>query len=334
MLDSPLVPALRASRKLVALLCFIALPAHALAGAHEAPRASPSEVAAAQALFEQGRVLIRQGRAREACPKLEESQRLDPGVGTQFNLASCYEQLGKLASAYALFTEVAATAHSTGQAQRERVARARAEAVRPKLTKLAIVVPAGVEGAIEIERDGVAVGTAQWGFPVPVDPGRHRVTASGPGVGVWATNIDVPSDGAVHSVTIPRGAEVGFFAPLNHKLAVVAAGVGVVGLGVGGGFALHALAKKQEADATGCRGKECQTPQGVELRERASNAGDVATVGVTIGVVGLAAAAALLWVVPELGREDSGDAERQNATLDLTPILAPDACAMLVSLQF
>ena len=36
-----------------------------------------------------------------------------------------------------------------------------------------------------------------------MDPGRHRVTASGPGVGVWGTDIDVPSDGAVHRVLNP-----------------------------------------------------------------------------------------------------------------------------------
>jgi hypothetical protein len=332
--DSRLVLALLFS---IALPCFIALPTRALAAESRAQRASPAEVAAAQALFEQGRDLLRQGKASEACPKFEESQRLDPGLGTQFNLASCYEQVGKLASAYALFTEVAATAHASGQNERERVARTRAEAVRPKLTKLAIVVPEGEAGEIEIQRDGVAVGEAQWGFPVPVDPGVHHVTASGPGVGIWATDIDVPSDGAVHRVTIPRSEEVSFLTPLNHKLALAAAGVGVVALGVGSGFALDAIAKKQDADALGCRGKQCPTDRGVELRQRASNAGNLATVSVSIGVVGLAAAAALLWVVPELGRDsprDGPEAEVQNAVLELSPVLTPSACGLFVNASF
>src|SRR6185295_2178843 len=127
----------------------------------EAQRSTPAQAAAAQALFEQGRALMAQGHAADACGKFEESQRLDPALGTQFNLANCYEQLGKLASAYALFTQVAATAHATGQQQREAVARARAEAVKPKLTKLTIVVPTAGSHKLRVERDGMEVGEAQ-----------------------------------------------------------------------------------------------------------------------------------------------------------------------------
>ena len=143
----------------------------AAAAPTEAHRASPADVAAAQALFEQGRSLMARERPQDACPKFEESQRLDPALGTEFNLANCYEKIGKLASAYALYTEVAATARATGQQQREEVARQRAEAVKPKLTKLVIVAPPGSAGQLRVERDGREIGEAQWGFPVPVDPG-------------------------------------------------------------------------------------------------------------------------------------------------------------------
>jgi hypothetical protein len=107
----------------------------------------------------------------------------------------------------------------------------------------------------------------------------------------------------------------------------------VVGLAVGGGFAWHAVATNNEADATGCRGKHCLTEHGVELRHAAHDAGNLATVGVSVGVLGLATAAALLWVVPELGQEPS-DGKSQNAALELTPVLAPGACALFVSSQF
>jgi len=54
-------------------------------------RAEPTaaDKATAQALFDQGKHLAAGGNFQEACSKFEESQRLDPGIGTQFHLASC-----------------------------------------------------------------------------------------------------------------------------------------------------------------------------------------------------------------------------------------------------
>lgn len=291
--------------------------------------ASPSEVAAAQALFEQGRELMAKGKLDEACTKFEESQRLDPAIGTEFNLASCYEQTGKLASAYALFMKVAATARTTRQKQRETVARERAEAVRPRLTKLTIVVPAGSDGKLRVERDGSEVGEAQWGFPVPVDPGPHRVRAFGGAVGEWSMDVVVPPDGGVHRVVIPESAleheDTGRLR--NQTWAIVSAGVGVAGLATGGIFGLLAVSRRNAADDQGCRGKVCPTAAGVELRQSAHDAGNLATAGLGIGVVGLAGAAALLWWLPELG----GGERDQLAVL---PVALPGGSAVVLDGRF
>src|SRR4029077_16363436 len=81
----------------------------------------------ADKLFEEAKTLVEKGRYDEACPKLEESQSLDPAVGTQFNLADCYEPVGKTASANALFSEVARIAKLAGKFEREKSARDRAK---------------------------------------------------------------------------------------------------------------------------------------------------------------------------------------------------------------
>src|SRR5262245_18728599 len=69
-------------------------------GLHISARADDS--AAAQALFDQGRKLMESERWAEACPKLEESQRLDPAGGTLLHLALCREHEGRIATAWVL----------------------------------------------------------------------------------------------------------------------------------------------------------------------------------------------------------------------------------------
>jgi hypothetical protein len=62
--------------------------------------------AAAEALFQQGKAALDRGDLDVACGKLRESHRLDPAVGTLFNVADCEERRGKTGTAWALFIEV------------------------------------------------------------------------------------------------------------------------------------------------------------------------------------------------------------------------------------
>ena len=87
-------------RHLVALSSIVASPALATPGgdapASGAPEPVPatqaSDVARADLAFREGRALLTEGNYDAACPKLEESQRLDPALGTLVNLAVCYEE--------------------------------------------------------------------------------------------------------------------------------------------------------------------------------------------------------------------------------------------------
>lgn len=84
------------------LVCSAMLLAAAIAPA-AAAQAGGGDKAVAQALFTEALKLMKSGAHAEACPKLEKSQELDPGMGTQFRLAECYEGVGRIASAWALF---------------------------------------------------------------------------------------------------------------------------------------------------------------------------------------------------------------------------------------
>jgi hypothetical protein len=165
-------------------------------------RAAAGDEAAARALFAEGRKLVDEGNYAAACPKFEESLRLDAGVGTKFNLADCLEHVGRTASAWARFLDVAAMTKAAGQTEREQVARARAAALEPGLARLVIQVALPSAG-LSVERDGVLVGEASWGMAIPVDPGEHRIEVKAPGKKPWSGVATVPATASTVSVTVP-----------------------------------------------------------------------------------------------------------------------------------
>lgn len=267
-----------------------------------AERASPVDRAAAQVQFDQGRELMDRGRARDACPRFEESQRLDSGLGTQYNLAECYEAIGRVASAHTLFLEVAAQAKASGQGTRERVARQRAEALEGRLPKLIIEVSPDQVVPLLVERDGSAVGNAQWGLAVPIDPGAHRVRATGPALVPWTTEVDVPETPGTLTVHVPvlvaEARRESFFAPTSHKIGLAALGLGVVSLGASGIFGLQAYSRNKDSNRAGCAADGCPDADSLGLRSDARAAGNRATWSLALGGAGLATAAVLFWALP------------------------------------
>jgi len=280
---------------------------------------SPTDKATAQALFDQAKQLAVSGKYVEACPKFEESERLDPGIGTQFQLANCYEHAGRIASAWTLFIEVASAARGMKQPEREKVARDRAAALEAKIPKLTITV-AGAEGSpdLEVKRDGVLVGRAQWGAALPCDPGDHVVTAHAPGKKPFEKRLQLAA-GATASIAVPP-LENGDAGPVTlatptpatsgtrvvssdrgssqRTIGLVVAGVGVVGLGVGGVLGLAAKSKFNEA-AGNCDDRGCDQT-GVEQRHSAVLGGNVATIVFGVGIAGVAAGG-VLWATSPKG---------------------------------
>jgi hypothetical protein len=82
-------------------------------------------------------------------------------------------------------------------------------------------------------------------------------------------------------------------------IAIVAAGVGVAGIGVGTIFGLSAMSKHDDANAK-CPGA-CTDQAGVELWNDARSAGNISTIGFVVGGVGLATGA-ILWLTAKPSR--------------------------------
>jgi hypothetical protein len=248
-------------------------------------------------------------------------------MGTH-RLAQCYEGLGKTASSWANYLEVADLARAAGQADREKAARERAKVMESRLARLTLVVTTPDLPGLEVRRGGVVIGKAQWGSPVPVDPASYEIQVSAPGKTPWAGSVTVEGDGANATLTVPSledgpapPPEPAPSPPLPQAappsplpalsvipalpssvqsplptVGLVVAGVGVAGLTVGTVAGILALVKKGAAE-TECASPQCPSDAADKWHDAAVT-GNVATVALAVGGVALAGGAVLWLTAP------------------------------------
>jgi hypothetical protein len=291
----------------VVLLVSVTLAASARA---ETPP-SPSDVARAEALFQTGRQLMRERRFAEACPKLAESQDLDPAPGTRLNLADCWEHEGRTASAQREFLAVAQVAENSGEKERAAIARARAKQLENKLTRLALLVPppARLPG-LQVLRNSVPVAEADWGAAQPIDPGKVVIEARAPGRRTYRSEFSLQSDGATHNLTIPTlvpsveaaPAEPAAEGPSTSRAqwlqrgGIGLAGLGVVGITLGTMFGVRAVTLHRRSQDEGCDERDVCPAGALATRRSAVRTGNVSTVSFVIGGALLAGGAGLyVW---------------------------------------
>jgi hypothetical protein len=139
------------------------------------PNIARADEATAEALFKAGKALMDQKKYAEACPKLEASYKIDPGVGTKLNIADCHEKEGKLAKAWGEWGEARDQAKRENDTARTELAARRQKELEPRVPKLTVNVTGPVEG-LGVFRDELQLESAMLGVPLPVDPGAHVVT--------------------------------------------------------------------------------------------------------------------------------------------------------------
>jgi hypothetical protein len=223
--------------------------------------AQTHDAAGAEWLFREGRTLMKQGDLAAACPKLAESLRFDPAVGTLMNLAECEERQGRTASAWQRWGTAADQLPAGDRRRTTALTRARKlEALLPRLT---VVTNARLPD-LEVSRDGVVLGSGSLGVPLPVDPGLHLIVVAAPGRTPRSYELAV-GNGEQHVVVVEPGPPV---APIAAPAEIVArpfvpapqprrgrtlgyalgAG-GVVALATGAYFGWQALAARRDASA-------------------------------------------------------------------------------------
>ena len=267
----------------------------------------------AQSLFEDGRRLMSAGDFANACPKLAESQTLDPSGGTLLNLAVCHEKQGRLATAWSDFKEALSFARRDNRSDRFEVAREHLAALEPQVPLLTIRVE-HPQAEQQVQLDGAPVRPAAWGTPIAVDPGPHRLEATAAGHAAWTSPLElavgerkvvaIPEltlDAQASPTPPPATAAAATPPPAEAKgsstVGWVVLGTGVVALGVGTYFGISALSTQSDVEKE-CPTPETCSPQGIELNKDARTAAWASNIGIGVGLVGVLVGGYLLLTAP------------------------------------
>jgi hypothetical protein len=280
--------------------------------------AQPNDASAvAEQLFNQARDLAKANRWAEACPKFEASLRADPVLGTRLNLATCYEHVGKLASAWGLFREAITQAAKAGDLKRRDFAQKQADALEPRLPRLTISASANPPAGLVVARDGAPIDAGALGVALYIDPGTHAITASAPGFEAFSRTVTLVEGKAetlalpalaaapVHATAAPRSSdEVAatspperVISPTRKYVAIAVSAVGVASIGVGLLFGGKANSAYHDAQALCGANLVCSTgnyARGQQLIRDTRSDAAISTVLVAAGGAAIVTGAVVL----------------------------------------
>jgi hypothetical protein len=304
-----------------------------------APHAAAQD-SSSTTFFADGQRLMAAGKYAEACPRFEKALALNPGAGTKFNLADCYEKTGRLATAITLFREVESVTRQVGQQERSALAKQRADSLETRVPTVVVRAPwLSSQPRTAVLLDGRPLTMNDIEKPIRVDFGAHEAVARLDGVETRAqATLDKEGDSKPLVLEPPRGAAqvaapAPYVAPVtpppvaeppaepsSHPgrsqriVGLVTGGAGVALLGVGAFLALSA--KSDYDDATTLCGVTCPREETL----RANDARDQANVGGVVGGIGLAAliSGGILFFTAPSGVRLSPGAARSPAGLTFT----------------
>ena len=301
--------------------------------------------AIAEQLFNEGRDLAAAGKWSEACPKFEASMQRDPALGTRLNLATCYQHVNKLASAWGLFRDSADIAKKSNDTKRFDYAMQQAAALEPKIPKLVITAPPKAPAGLTVQRDGAAVSAAELGVALYVDPGTHEVTASAPGFEPVTSKI-ATEEGKTETLALPElkaktdvqqppatdsdDVSTEPVSPTRKYVALGIGGGGIVMVGLGLVFGAQAISKNNKAKDLCGPDLTCSASnldEGQQLIHDGRTRGTLATVFVAAGVAAIGGGVVMYLTAPR-------QTERTHATARIVPVIDRDGAGLGVVGRF
>jgi len=170
--------------------------------------------------------------------------------------------------------------------------------------------------AVKVTMDGEVLAERLQGTAVSIDPGEHLFTFETAGQSPLTKKLVIVEGQKDRRETVTFGADQGGAMPTTAPspstpppddsgggmgtqkiLALVAGGIGIVGLGVGTAFGVIALSKKSDAQ-NACPGSTCATADGTSKWSDAASTGNISTIALIVGGVGIAGGAVLWFTAP------------------------------------
>ncbi len=269
--------------------------------------ADESRRSLAEALFQAGKSLMADGRYDEACPKLIESQRLEPGGGTLLLLGICHEGQHKYATAQAELRAAESMARRDRRSDREKLAARRLAELEGKVSTVTIHT---AEGGASLVLDGTSLSSDAVGVPLPVDPGAHRLDVSAAGKTTRSVTFEIGQTAERREVSVPaldappvapkQGVAPEPPSSAGRTRAWVgwgATGAGAVGMVVGSVFGVRALALNGQAKDL-CDPARCSNPEAIDKNDGARTSATIATVAIGLGAAFVVTGIVLVLTAP------------------------------------
>ena len=169
--------------------------------------------------------------------------------------------------------------------------------------------------AVRVTMDGEVLAERFQGTALSIDPGEHTFTFETAGQPPSMKKLVIVQGQKDRREVITFGTDQGGTAtpmaaspstpPPNDSggmgtqknLAIVAGGIGVVGLGLGTVFGVMASSQKNDAQSA-CPSNPCSTQDGANKWSTAGSTGNISTIGFIVGGVAVAGGAVLWFTAP------------------------------------
>ena len=306
------------------------------------PTGAFADRARADKLFEEGRQYLQRKEYALACTAFEQSHQADPAIGTQLNIALCYEQWGKLANAHRAYLDAERAARAKKD-DRAKHARKKVNELEPKLARLRVSIPPSADPYSIYLFDGKEIEREDLLEERLIDKGKHTIEVRVAGAPPKITTVllkagerktvevelpapppPTPPDTSGQLLPPPRVITVEKpVEPPRNKGKLY----GGIGLMAGGGVAIGVasyvalIARSDYNDAIElCPGNLCRTRQAYEDTQDARKRANLMTIVGGAGIV-------MVGVGTFLVLTSKGDPEER---VTARPLVAPDTVGIVI----